>query len=535
MKIGMLGLCTLLLLAVRPGAADPAGVLLQARLDRAEVEASPLVPRDKGADASVRQLYLNNGFGLLWSAPETGLTPKAAELLTLLETSDLPLAELPRLPTAHLVPLLAQAEAQWAASGSLDPALRMELDWQLTAAAQGYLRAQLQGQWSRPERIAPDWRSAPEALDARLQQALASAAPLAESWAALAPNHPGFARLYTAWQDYRAQAAVVQWPPLSKTVLEDPLAQAEQLQARLQWLGDWPADPSLSLEAALETALSRFQRRHGLSATGRLDPATLTALNVPLAERARQMALNLERWRWLPQELGDRYILVNIPAFHLEVVARGETVLEMPVIVGKPKSRTPLLSSMMTYLVLSPSWTVPPSIAGQEIGVKGMHKFQVAGAVGEGGDLGAALRSGQVRLRQPPGPKNPLGGVKFMFANPFSVYLHDTSSRGLFTRSQRGLSHGCVRIGKPLDLAAYLLADQPRWTREAIDKAMRRTKEQYVNLKQPIGVHLAYWTAWVDADHQVQFRPDIYGVDQQLLTALKPAAPGRKKKTASNE
>lgn len=531
LKFRLYFLAALLGLSLEPVVADPAGELLRFRFDSTEVEGVPLLAKDKGAEASLRQFYGQNGFGLQWSDSEAGLTPKAGELLTLLETVELPLVALPRVPSAHLPPLLAQAEQQWAATGAIDPTLRMELDWQFTAAAQAYLRLQLQGQWSRPERIAPDWRSAPERLDERLQQALASPQPLAESWVQLAPTHPGFARLYTVWQDYRIKAAATtDWPPLPKTILEDPLAQIGILQTRLQWLGDWPAAVDLPLADALQMALQRFQKRHGLAAEGRLNAATLAALNVSPSDRVQQMALNLERWRWLPQDLGERYILVNIPEFHLEVVAQGATVMEMPVIVGKPNSRTPLLSSTMTYLVLSPSWTVPPSIAGKEIGAKGMHKFQVLGDAGEAGDVSAALRSGQVRLRQPPGPKNPLGGVKFMFANPFSVYLHDTSSRQLFTRSQRGLSHGCVRIGKPLDLAVYLLADQPRWTRAAVDKAMRRTKEQYVNLKQPIGVHLAYWTAWVDAEGQLQLRPDIYGIDNNLLKVLKSEKPERKPK-----
>jgi murein L,D-transpeptidase YcbB/YkuD len=525
-----------LLLVGQAAATESAEETLRLRLDAAEVSATSLVGAKAADETALRQLYLDNGFGLIWSDAD-GIMPRAAELLTLLQNDTLPLAVPQAVDTAALAQAYAQAQQQREEGVILDAAARSTLDLQLTTAALGYVAQHLYGQFTRPERVAADWRSAREGQGAaaRLLQATRAEQTLTASLTQLEPTHPAYARLHTAWQDYSRKAALeadaAPLPLQAHLKLGDQAAQVAQLRQRLQVLGDLPATPAklspgeesadpLQFDSALAEALKRFQARHGLAATGQLEAKTVAALNVPLAERVQQMALNLERWRWLPQTLGERYILVNIPDFSLEVIAQGEVALAMPVIVGKPANRTPLFSAEMTHLVLSPSWLVPPSIAGKEIGTKGMHKFEVSGMTDEAMDVGAALRSGKLRLRQPPGPKNPLGGVKFMFPNPFAVYLHDTSSRQLFTRSQRSLSHGCVRVGKPLELAVYLLADQPRWNQETISKAMRRGREAYVHLSQKMPVHLAYWTAWVDAEGVAQFRPDLYAVDATLGRVL---------------
>jgi murein L,D-transpeptidase YcbB/YkuD len=262
-------------------------------------------------------------------------------------------------------------------------------------------------------------------------------------------------------------------------------------------------------------------------------------LNVPAEARAWQIAANLERWRWLPRSLGRRYILVNIANFTLDVIEDDHPVLSMRIIVGKPYQHTPVFSALMTNLVLNPSWYVPPSIAREEIlpllrrdptylAKQHMRVYQGQGA--EWQELNPrTINWSQVsathfpyRLRQVPGPKNPLGRIKFTFPNQFSIYLHDTSSPELFAQTVRTFSHGCIRIEKPIELAEYVLQGNVRWSRDGIQAVIASGVEQTVTLPQPLPIYLLYWTAWVDADGVVHFRPDIYDRDAPLEKALSP-------------
>jgi murein L,D-transpeptidase YcbB/YkuD len=250
--------------------------------------------------------------------------------------------------------------------------------------------------------------------------------------------------------------------------------------------------------------------------------------------------LNLERWRWLPQDLGSRYLLINIPAFHLYVSESGEDVLTLRVIVGRVVRRTPVFSDTMRYLVFSPSWDVPPTILRQDklpairenpayAVEQNMRVFQLTdGTWTEIDPLTvdwSSATSSTIRLRQRPGPSNALGRVKFMFPNPFNVYLHDTPSRELFARSQRDFSSGCIRVERPAELAEYLLRDDPAWTPQAIRAAMVSGQERSVTLPRPLPVHIQYWTAWVGRDGVVQFRRDIYDRDAKLDAALRLPPP----------
>ncbi len=271
-------------------------------------------------------------------------------------------------------------------------------------------------------------------------------------------------------------------------------------------------------------------------------PATLQALNVPAGIRARQLALNMERWRWLSQELGRRHVMVNIAGFWLEVIEDRQTILDMRVIVGRSYRRTPVFSDQISYLVLNPYWNVPQSIAVNDIlpqlkrdpaylSKQHMKLFNGWGTDARIVDPSAVnwskitATSFPYRIRQEPGPNNALGMVKFMFPNKFSVYLHDTPARELFARSLRTFSSGCIRVEKPVELAAYLLQDQPGWTAEEIKKRSGQTQEQTVRLTRSVPVHLLYWTSWVDDAGPVQFREDVYGRDLLLSNALEEAPP----------
>jgi len=277
---------------------------------------------------------------------------------------------------------------------------------------------------------------------------------------------------------------------------------------------------------ALDQAVRHFQKRQGLKDDGVAGSGTLAALNVSPAGHLRKIELNMERWRWLPKELGDRYIRVDIPKFRLNVIEKEQSVLSMRVVVGKLERPTPLVGKPMTYLVLNPFWYIPPKIAVEDKlplirrdpGYFSRNNIRVYrggmqldprrinwSSVGKG--------YFPFKLRQTPGTHNALGRIKFMFPNKYSVYLHDTPTKHLFSQSVRTFSSGCIRIEKPVDLAEYLLQDQPGWNKEKIRSIITTDKSHTITLKNHVPVYLMYWTAWADDEGFVSFGPDMYGLD----------------------
>jgi murein L,D-transpeptidase YcbB/YkuD len=305
------------------------------------------------------------------------------------------------------------------------------------------------------------------------------------------------------------------------------------IAARLTASGDYTGaavtgDAPYAIE--LQESVKRFQRRHGLTDDGVVSAATIAEMNVPIERRINQIALNLERWRWLPRDLGDRHILVNIPEYRLEVWDRNQVPLTMRVVVGKKDTQTPIFADEMTYLVFSPYWNVPPDIAEGETlpevlkdpGFLDRSNMEVVDTNGTPIDPSSIDLADprKYRFRQRPGAHNSLGLVKFMFPNQFNVYLHDTPADSLFARASRSFSHGCVRLENPIALAEYVLRDQPEWTREKIQEAMDAGEERTVKLRAAIPVYLGYWTARVSADGMLQFRRDVYGIDARLSVLL---------------
>jgi murein L,D-transpeptidase YcbB/YkuD len=364
----------------------------------------------------------------------------------------------------------------------------------------------------------------------------------------LRPTLPAYAALRQALAEYRVLAAEVPataLPVMSRsTHAGDVYAGVPALARWLAVLGDLPGAPepfaaTENYDGDLVTAVTRFQRRHGLEPDGVLGRDTLAALSVPPAARVRQIELALERLRWLPHLVDGPLLVVNIPMFHVwgwdGLPPSGPPSFDSDVIVGRAVgARTPVFSGSMRYLVFRPYWDVPPSIARGEIvprarkdpGYLARQRFEVVWGGGERVEATSEaldlLARGTLRVRQRPGPHNALGLVKFMFPNEHNVYLHGTPALELFDRARRDLSRGCVRVADSEGLAAWVLRDQAGWTRDAIRSAMTSgTDSRVVNLARPVQVILTYVTAmvWPD-DGTLRFAADIYGHDPVLDRAL---------------
>ncbi len=372
----------------------------------------------------------------------------------------------------------------------------------------------------------------------RFLKALADGRPLPELAAAATPHFVGYSRLKDALLRTRAVARAGGWPQVpdgAKLVPGDTDDRVPLLRRRLIAGGDLDGAfaEGRQLDGPLVAAIRRFQSRHGLDPDGTVGTRTIATLNVPADARARQISVNLERWRWMTRDPGRHHVAVNIAAAALDVVEDGAVVMSMRVVVGDTKHPTPSMNATMNSLVLNPSWSVPPSIANKEILPKlrrdpnylTSSKLKITQypedspeAAGDGVDWNAIGKKFPYRLRQPPGPDNALGQLKFNLKDSDDIYLHDTPNRKVFSRPYRALSHGCVRLERPLELGELLLGRH--WQGRLADNIAANASTRTLMLERTMPVYLMYWTAWADDDGTVQFRDDLYGHDRRLAPAL---------------
>jgi murein L,D-transpeptidase YcbB/YkuD len=365
------------------------------------------------------------------------------------------------------------------------------------------------------------------------------------------PSFPAYLRTRAALEHYLTLAAAGEAGPLPafKKIVKpgETYSGAGQLAELLQRLDDLPKDSASApapnvYSGALVDGVKRFQRRHGLQPDGNIDRATYNQLMVPMSRRIVQLQLTLERWRWLPGDLPHRLLVINVPEFQLRAIDDHRASLTMRVVVGKtfPEHQTPVFQDQLEYLIFRPYWNVPRNITRKELipamrksaGYLAKHQYEV---VNRGSDLVQAnpgqssfferLRSGELQIRQKPGPTNALGPIKFVFPNNYDVYLHGTPEQGLFSRYRRAFSHGCIRIEDPAALAAWVLRDDPIWTQSRIQDAMSATTSLRVDLPRPIPVLVLYSTALVDEEGDVHFFEDTYGQDAKLERALADGYP----------
>jgi len=501
-------------------AADSSGGL-QRRIDQA-IAASPVA--DASGDGRVLRAFYSGRARLVWSGAHSA---QAARLLE----------QIPQIARAE--GLDPRAYALPAASGD-----EVEADVRLSAVLSRLGRDIAIG------RVAPD-----RALGGfgganrnnydgtHFLRLLSEGKSLEDAAALVQPPFVGYLRLKEAQERLRALARAGGWPSLPDGPKLVPGETSDErvpaLRRRLIVSGDLDAaeaaNDSPLYDGAVVEAVRRFQRRHGLEPDGTIGARTLAALNVPVEARLAQVAANLERWRWMPRQLGRRHVSVNIPAAWLDLVEDGAVTLSMRVVVGDTRHPTPSMDSRMSSVVLNPPWSIPSSIVEKEIlpklrrdpnylAANNLHVVDYPDdnpdSAGDGIDWNAIGKKFP-RLRQPPGPDNALGQMKFNLSNADDIYLHDTPNHRVFSRAYRALSHGCVRLDDPVALGEALMGT--RWQGRLASNLSSDSSTRTVPLEHSVQVYLVYFTAWTDPSGEINFREDLYGHDRRLGTALRQA------------
>ncbi|SDE31448.1 L,D-transpeptidase family protein [Rhodospira trueperi] len=513
------------------GSSDAATTVSRADAEAAAalrqvIEAEPAVLAPQTAFA--RAFYERRQFRPAWTTP-IGLDERGRQVQAVLETA-----------WADGLGSVAVPVAAESGEGPLDAVTRARRDASLTAALADYVHSALplRPVWAPP--IAEGVLGALEAIAADDPSATRPGRLFR-----LVSEDDRHARLRRGLLRYHALADAGGWPLIEadgpKLEPGDRHGDILVVRARLRATGDLsggpvPADPE-RIDPDLAAAIERFQARHGLTVDGILGPRTRAALAVSAEDRVRQMALNLRRLSQMPPPPGGRSVEVNIAGAVLEGREDGVTIFRTDVIVGMEDRPTPRLRSAINTLVLNPTWTVPTSIASEDLLPKlrddpeylTRNSFQVFdGWTRESEELDPAtidwhsedLDIRGLRLRQRPGASNALGAIKFMFPNDHDVYLHSTPSRGLFARSERTFSSGCVRVRDPIDLATFVMNEPEAWNPETFKGRMASGQTRSVHPGQSVPVALVYFTAWVDEAGTVQFRRDVYGHDARDMAMM---------------
>lgn len=516
-----------------PDDRDPTALAIQAELDKLM---HPDVTSIQGARIALRgpiqEFYAKRGFRAAWSKAHNAEQLRKA----LADSYDDGLD-----PADYHLPLLEKLSQQLNEAGST-PVLRAQYDVLLTEAL---LRLAYHLSFGKvdPETFDAQWNYgrtlASTDVAQEVEQALA-AEDVYQRVEALKPTHPLYVELKRELVRFRAATASAVLPaipagPSLKPGMSD--ARVPLVRNRLAASGDLSVSESsgsMEYDPPLVTAVRKFQQRMGLQVDEVLGPGTIAELNVPPADRIRQLRVNLDRGRVLLRDLPDAFVVVNIAGFTIYFVRGEHVVWNARVQVGKTYRRTPIFRSDISYLVFNPTWTVPPGIIQKDIlpaaqrdpdsiTRKGLKVLDANGRELNPRSIDwTRFKSGHIpyTLRQDPGPANALGRVKLMFPNPYLVYLHDTPSQALFDRAERTFSSGCVRVERVLDLAELVLDDREHWNQASIARALDTGQTRNVTLSRKIPVLLTYWTAWVDPQGRTNFRRDIYGQDAQWAQAL---------------
>jgi murein L,D-transpeptidase YcbB/YkuD len=480
--------------------------------------------------AGLRNVYARSNYQTLW-ATEKGLTARGQKVLALIEAA----GEQGLSPERYAVSTIHSVAAMPRSNVDTTTQITLSLDLLMSNAVLQYASDMHGGvarhQWNTGEEKPSDADETAHLIQA------ASTLDSATYLQSLAPASPEYSALKRALKQYQALSAAGGWPQFA----EGKTIKAGMSDARLPIIrqilvanGDMAATQTLEptlYDAAMQAGIKHFQQRHGIEADGIIGSSTQAALNVPASDRVEQIALTLERMRWMPNNLGSRYVLVNIPGYSLKAVS-GSAQLTMPVIVGANSTKTPMFSKEITNVVINPSWGVPAKIAVNELLPKVRKNPSYLNNAGytviarDGGEIDPSVvdwnsidkSNFSYSFRQNPGSGNALGKVKFTIPDSDNIYLHDTARPELFSRSDRNLSHGCVRLSDPEALTNFVLTGEG-WDSKKIDTAYNSSASRTVAIT-PMPVHLVYWTSWVDDTGQIHFGRDVYGMDKPLLAAM---------------
>ena len=515
-----------------PADGDPLARAVAAELDAWTTAAEPTIHGERIAFSErVQEFYTRREFRAAWDNAHNAEQLRRALAESYAEGLD---------SKDYHQPVISELATQ-IAGGAASDSLRAQYDILLTEAL---LRLAYHLSFGKvdPQTFDAQWNYGRtlESTDVsrKVEEALA-AEDIYKRVGALGPTHSLYTGLKRELARYRAAAeapnpAIVATPKLQPGAND---VRVPLVRARLIASGDLDqsaASESLDYDAQLEAAVRSFQERMGLASDGVIGAGTIAELNVPIADRITQLRVNLDRGRVLLQDLPDEFVIVNIAGFTVYYVRGQQVIWQSRAQVGKPYRRTPIFRSEISYLVLNPTWTVPPGIIEKDIlpaakgdpasiTRKGLRVLDAQGREHDPASIDwSRYRSGHIpyTLRQDPGPSNALGRVKLMFPNPYQVYLHDTPSQGLFDRNDRAFSSGCVRIERALELAELVLDDPDRWNAASIANAIGQGTLRNITLKKRVPVLLAYWTAWVDPKGRLNFRRDLYGQDAQWAHAL---------------
>ncbi len=502
--------------------------LLSARVNQAGGGRLSCAPKLRCSLGLTTKIYQSESNLLFWSK-DGKVTPLAYALQKVLKLASNQGLDPNDYHVQEIAAILEQENKQ-----SLDNLTLLNLDLTLTDAFLLYAKHMVYGRLDNHSAY-PDWIVSKRNINLTelFKQAIASQ-DLQGMLQAIMPHYAEYYQLQEKLQAYRALLALGGWEsiPLGPTLGKDTRGKRIYLlYQRLLATGELQqVKPDYRYTNILKSAIIKYQNNNGLKASGVVDKDTLSELNRPLSERIKIIELNMDRLRWLPLDMGGEYILVNIPDYSLQVIKETHEVMGMPVIVGKAGNRSCVLSSQISYLELNPYWNIPDSVVHKELLPKLRHnanylnlqaiKVYTSFASPALDPLKVNWNSlnnpdlNHYKFRQLPGEKNALGHVKFIFPNACGIYLHDTPNRNLFSRRQRALSHGCIRIAQPLQLAGYLLASNSGWDVQKIESQVATGKRQVVILTKPMQIHILYATAWVDQNNDLQFRRDLYKIDK---------------------
>lgn len=350
---------------------------------------------------------------------------------------------------------------------------------------------------------------------------------------AAAPNHIVYKRLKTALKIINAlpKYNLKNIDIKDKIELNDTnIAMIEVKKKLIYWKDLKPLDTINAIyDEATELAVRKFQIRHGLGTDGVIGGGTIAALNFTKEQRKKQIIANMERWRWYPRDFEPEYLLINIPDYSLRIIKNADTIRAHKVIIGRPLRKTPVLSSKLTHLIFNPTWTVPPTILKKDIvpaAIKNRNYFSSKNiTIYDSNNRVVSAwdwnvnKASSYRYVQSPGATNSLGLVKFMFPNRFTVYLHDTNTKGFFEKDIRALSSGCIRVQNPFELTEYVLDDPEKWNLEKIHEAISTDETSQVQVNKELYIHILYWTAWSE-NGILEFRDDLYSLDMDLYKNL---------------